>query len=334
MEVEEDGAEAVFSHRADAVRDDEPARVGFDRGAAVAELHEFPRVLGPDQDLGLMPKVQVVREHKVNVFAILSAEHGVLAVDFSGEKSEAFVADGRAVERADGKLAEVARVDHLRQDDVAVVGRVGGHVGGRAVVLDEGHEAGVLDAVHLALRVGEEDFLGNIQPLGKNHGVVRLREQQRPLGGSLHAGLVGAGANAADEIHEITHQKPRSQTLRGQAHGLEFHAEFLEFAPEGREIVARGRLGAGLLDIARDGIEAQVRFGIQDTGAEGDRGNVPFTGGAEAQNHAALARLEAALVGGGEDAGIEERGGFQRVFVREIRAEQNTAWLGELLVGG
>jgi hypothetical protein len=34
------------------------------------------------------------------------------------------------------------------------------------------------------------------------------------------------------------------------------------------------------------------------------------------------------LVGGGEDAGIEERGGFQRVFVREIRAEQNTAWLG------
>jgi hypothetical protein len=57
MEVEEDGAEAVFAHGADAVSDDEPTRVGFDRGAAVAELHEFPRVLGPDQHLGLMPKM-------------------------------------------------------------------------------------------------------------------------------------------------------------------------------------------------------------------------------------------------------------------------------------
>ena len=153
-------------------------------------------------------------------------------------------------------------MDHLRQDDIAVVGGVGGHVGGRAVVLVERHEAGVLDAVHLALRVGEEDFLGNIQALGKNHGVVRLREQQRTLGGAFHAGLVGAGANAADEVHEIAHQKPRSQTLRGQAHGLEFHAKLLEFPPEGREIVERGGLGTGLLDIARDGIQPQVRLRI------------------------------------------------------------------------
>lgn len=51
VEIEEDGAEAVFAHGADAVCDDEPARAGFDRRAAVAELDEFPRVLGPNQDL-------------------------------------------------------------------------------------------------------------------------------------------------------------------------------------------------------------------------------------------------------------------------------------------
>ena len=53
------------------MRDNEPARAGFDQGAAVANLHEFQRVLGPDQHLGLMQKVQVVREYTVDIFALL-----------------------------------------------------------------------------------------------------------------------------------------------------------------------------------------------------------------------------------------------------------------------
>ena len=64
VEVEQDGAEAVFAHGADAVGDDEPAGFGFDGGAAIAELDEFPGLFRPDQHLRLIPKVQVVREQK------------------------------------------------------------------------------------------------------------------------------------------------------------------------------------------------------------------------------------------------------------------------------
>ena len=90
---------------------------------------------------------------------------------------------------------------------------------------------------------------------------------------------------------------------------------------------------ARLLDITRDGIEAQVGVAVENSGAEGDRGDVALAGGAEAEDYAALVRPEAALVRRGEDAGIEECGGFQRVFVGEIRAEQQAAWLAQLLIG-
>ena len=52
VQVEQDGADAVLAHGADAVGDHQPAGLGLHGRAAVADLHGLPQLRGPQQDRG------------------------------------------------------------------------------------------------------------------------------------------------------------------------------------------------------------------------------------------------------------------------------------------
>ena len=87
--------------------------------------------------------------HDVDVLPVLAGEHRIGAVDAPGKQGHALVGDLGTVERADAEAHEVVGLEELRQDHAAVEGSEGGAVANRAVILDEAHEAGVLDAVGL-----------------------------------------------------------------------------------------------------------------------------------------------------------------------------------------
>jgi len=58
--VQQRRADAVAAHRADAVGQQEPAGVGLDGRAAIADLHELPWELRLLDHLGLVPDQDVV----------------------------------------------------------------------------------------------------------------------------------------------------------------------------------------------------------------------------------------------------------------------------------
>jgi hypothetical protein len=70
---------------------------------------------------------------------------------------------------------------------------------------------------------------------------------------------------------------------------------------------------------------------MDGTGSKGDGRNVPFPGGAEAENEAQRASWNASLVGVRNDGRIEQRGGFERVFGEEIRADQQPSLFGDFM---
>jgi hypothetical protein len=67
---------------------------------------------------------------------------------------------------------------------------------------------------------------------------------------------------------------------------------------------------------------------MDNTGSKRDGGNVPFAGSAQAENEPQRSSFEARLIGMGDHGGIEQRGGFQRVFRQEIGADQEPSWFG------
>ena len=161
FQVEQERAEAILAHGAHAVTQHQPARLRLDGRAAVADLDEFPRLRGRQQQLGCLPEMDVVREHQEDVLIVLAREHGVLPVDFAREQRHALVLHGGAVERVEFEMDKVRRLQQLRQGDLAVVRGVGRVVGEAAVVVLEADEARVLDAVALAGRGRKEDALRN-----------------------------------------------------------------------------------------------------------------------------------------------------------------------------
>ena len=92
--VEQHGADRIFPDRTDAVGEQQPAFVQFDRRAAIADLHEFPGKLRLQNRLAAVPGVQVVGIDEVEVLVVLPADHGVSAVDLAGEQGHALVSRG------------------------------------------------------------------------------------------------------------------------------------------------------------------------------------------------------------------------------------------------
>jgi hypothetical protein len=104
--IEEERTDAVLSHRADTVAEDQPPCVGLDGGSAVPKLDQFPRESRFQEHPAFIPEVDVVGKHEVDVLVVLAGERGIEAVDFPGEDSHAFVFGARQLAfalRSDGR---------------------------------------------------------------------------------------------------------------------------------------------------------------------------------------------------------------------------------------
>src|ERR1019366_5205810 len=146
--------------RTNAVGEDQPARLGFDRRSTVADLNQFPWKNRFEKNFGLIPETNMVREHEINILRVLPGQHGIGAIDLPGEKSHPFVLDRWTVQSHELKKKEVGRLQQLRNAELPVKSCEGGIVGGGSVVVLESHEAGILDAVSLRAGHGENDSLG------------------------------------------------------------------------------------------------------------------------------------------------------------------------------
>src|SRR5689334_22141162 len=93
--------------------------------------------------------------------AVRSRHGGVATVYSSGEQGQTFVGRGLPDEGPGRKGLEVLGFEELLADVGSTVGRVGGVVGNRAVVVDEADEAGILHAGVLSLHRRPQYALGN-----------------------------------------------------------------------------------------------------------------------------------------------------------------------------
>src|SRR6185437_15481232 len=107
VEVKEDRAEDVAPHGSDTVGDDQPALVGLEGRAAVADLEQLPGPAGPMQLRDVLPASDVGRGRQVEILAIAAGQHHVLSPDPPGEQRHSLVLRGGAAERGDAKLREV-----------------------------------------------------------------------------------------------------------------------------------------------------------------------------------------------------------------------------------
>ena len=120
---------------------------------------------------------ELVRLHELQVLAVQPGEHRVAAGDAAREQRHALVAHGVAAHRQEAEAPEILGAQQLRRDLLPRIGRVGGVVGDAAVVLDEAHEADVLDPVALPQRDRED------HPLGE-----RRRGRERRVDGIVRPG--------------------------------------------------------------------------------------------------------------------------------------------------
>jgi hypothetical protein len=104
----------------DAVGEQQPAGVGQDRAAAIADLDELPRVLGLHQQRAFgVPPVEPLGLEQEQVLAVLPADHRELAADLLREQRHALVAPGLALDRLEQEALEVDRAHQLRADRAA-----------------------------------------------------------------------------------------------------------------------------------------------------------------------------------------------------------------------
>ena len=148
--------------------DHQPAGFRFDGRAAVADLNKFPQISRPEQDLTGVPEMELVGKHQVHVFVVLPGQHRITAVDFAREQRHPLVLHLRPVQRADLEVHKVPCLQHLRQDHLAIIGRVGRVIGRAAVLFAEGDESRVLNASDLGGTGGKDD------PLGQSLGRVKV----------------------------------------------------------------------------------------------------------------------------------------------------------------
>src|SRR5204862_5788867 len=132
----------------DAVSEQQPAFVEFDRRPAITDLYELPWELRPQNCDASIPGMQVGRIDKVEVFVILPPDHGVLAADLSREQGHALVPRGGSPQRRHAKGDEIGRLDQLGSYRRSAIGGVG-RVERLCASILEFHEASILDAVRL-----------------------------------------------------------------------------------------------------------------------------------------------------------------------------------------
>src|SRR3546814_11097658 len=101
-------AEAVFAHRADAVGQQYPPFVAFDRAAAIAHLNEFPREGRAEQRLSfVVPVGQAVGGEEGDILAILSPDRQIAAADFPRKQRHSLFARGADRKRFEADDREI-----------------------------------------------------------------------------------------------------------------------------------------------------------------------------------------------------------------------------------
>src|SRR5689334_8938166 len=99
----------------------QPTGPGFDRRSTIAKLNKFPGKRRFENEFRIVPEINIIRIHQVDVFVVLTREHGVKTSNFAREKSHAFILHGRPIESHELEMQKIRRLEELRQDEFAVV---------------------------------------------------------------------------------------------------------------------------------------------------------------------------------------------------------------------
>jgi hypothetical protein len=83
--VEQRRPDRIFSHRTDAVCQQQPAFIEFDRRSAIADLHELPGIARLQDWLATVPGVEIVGIDQIEIFVVLSRDHRIFAIDLLRE---------------------------------------------------------------------------------------------------------------------------------------------------------------------------------------------------------------------------------------------------------
>src|SRR6266699_7145919 len=100
-------------------------------------------MFGLKKGLTTVPRVEVVGIDQIEVLVILPPDHRIAATDSPWKQSHSLVARRRSAERSHPERSEIHRLEQLRADRSAAVGRVGGVVDLSSIVV-EFDEPGVL----------------------------------------------------------------------------------------------------------------------------------------------------------------------------------------------
>ena len=245
-----------------------------------------------------------------------------------GNERETLVGGTGAEQRCGGERREVGGGEELLGDRRSVVGGVGRVIRGGVVVVHEAHEPGVLETVRLGRAGRHEHALvelgGGLEP----DAVAARRPLEQPRRRARH---IASGVLLGLELLELV-----AQLLRREA-----GAEAVEHPPDrfrvdvGGQPGERRRVELDVVHRARGrvgtaGIDRDVRVTIDHDRAEADRRAVPLPDLADAEHGPQLVRCEPVLIGCCDRAGVAHRGRLHRVLLRERRAEQRPALLGQL----
>ena len=89
----------------------------------------------------MLPANEIGGAQQIKAFAILPADHQIVAVEATREERHALVACGAALERAKLERLEIAGREDFRGDRLAAVGGIGTVIGKAAIILLEPYEA-------------------------------------------------------------------------------------------------------------------------------------------------------------------------------------------------
>ena len=252
----------------------------------------------------------------------MAAQCDVLAVDLTGEDRHPLVVGGAAAERRDTEVREVDRLDQLRKDLVTVERGVRRVVPDRSVVGDETDEPGVFHPVALGGSTREEDSLGDVDRRRERRAVVRRRQPvQHSRGLARDRSLDVVVLERDDRRFEFGHRELVLQPDEDSLLDVVQHFHVTELRGE-EALVIRMRCAVAGDRVVAGRVESDRSIGPDDPGAELDRRPVPLPDCTQAHDEANGARFDAGLIGSGDHRGVPERRCFDRVLVREVRADQ------------
>ena len=171
----------------------QPAVVQLDGRAAIADLHELPRILGLKNGSTAVPCVKIVGIDQIKILVVLPADHRIAAVDLSREQSHALVARRRSAERRHPERSEIRGCEQLGANRPAAIGGIG-RIERLSSVVVEFDEARVLDAVGLGVGDRKDDPLAQVFVGPEDHFDIIAVGRWRP------ASNLGDGREARGRI--------------------------------------------------------------------------------------------------------------------------------------